>query len=232
MNTAALASLLGAALIGAGCTSYERQEASESRTVELGGAKSAHVQVDMGAGELRIDGSGSKLLDADFHYTAAEWKPQVKYDVTAGRGYLTVRQPAIHGFNTGNQENRWDLRLNDKIPIDLHVNLGAGQGTFKLSGMAVRRLDVDIGAGELQIDLTGPWDQDLDARIQGGVGEATVRLPREVGVRVQATGGLGGINAQGLRKEGGYYVNDAYGKSDVRLRISVTGGIGQINLIG
>jgi hypothetical protein len=98
--------------------------------------------------------------------------------------------------------------------------------------MAVRRLDVDIGAGELQIDLTGPWDQDLDARIQGGVGEATVRLPREVGVRVQATGGLGGINAQGLRKEGGYYVNDAYGKSDVRLRISVTGGIGQINLIG
>lgn len=232
MHRAALASVLGAALTGAGCTHYQRQEASESRIVELGGATSARVQVDMGAGELRVDGSGGKLLDAEFHYTAAEWKPQVKYDVTAGRGYLTIRQPAIHGFNTGNQENRWDLRLNDKIPLDLHVNLGAGQGTFKLSGMAVRRLSVDIGAGQLEIDLTGSWDQDLDARIQGGVGEATVRLPREVGVRVEATGGLGGIHAQGLRKEGSYYFNDAYGKSGVRIRLDVTGGIGQINLIG
>jgi hypothetical protein len=232
MSKAALASLLGAALIGAGCVSYERQESSESRIVELGGAQSARVQVDMGAGELRINGSGTKMLDANFHYTAAQWKPQVKYDVTAGRGYLTVRQPAIHGFNTGNQENRWDLNLNDKIPLDLHVNLGAGQGTLKLSGMSLRRLEVDIGAGELQIDLTGPWEQDLDARIQGGVGEATLRLPRDVGVRVQATGGLGGINAPGMRQEGGYYVNDAYGKSPVRLRLTVTGGIGQINLIG
>jgi hypothetical protein len=232
MKPAALASLVGAALIGAGCAPYERQDTSESRTVELGGAQSARVQVDMGAGELRIDGSGSKLLDAEFHYSAVEWKPQIKYDVTGSRGYLTVRQPPIHGFNTGNQENRWNLSLNDRIPLDLHVNLGAGQGTFKLSGMAVRRLEVDIGAGEVQVDLTGPWEQDLDGRIQGGVGEATVRLPREVGVRVEAMGGIGGIRAEGLRKEGHYYFNDAYGKSNVRLRLSVTGGIGQINLIG
>jgi hypothetical protein len=232
MNSAALACLVGAALIGAGCTPYERQDTSESRTVELGGAQSARVQVDMGAGELRVSGSGSKLLDAEFHYSAIQWKPEVKYDVTGGRGYLIVRQPPIHGFNTGNQENRWDLSLNDRIPLDLHVHLGAGQGIFKLSGMAVRRLEVDIGAGEVQVDLTGPWDQDLDGRIQGGVGEATLRLPREVGVRVEATGGLGGIHAEGLRKEGHYYFNDAYGKSTVRLRLAVTGGIGQINLIG
>ncbi|HXN46154.1 MAG TPA: hypothetical protein VN893_05900, partial [Bryobacteraceae bacterium] len=59
------------------------------------------------------------------------------------------------------------------------------------------------------------------------------RLPHDVGVRATATGGLGGVNVQGgLHKEGGYYVNDAYGKSDVHLRLTVTGGIGQINLIG
>ena len=233
MNRTCLAAIAGAALLAAGCAPYERpHEVSESRSVELGGAESARVEVDLGAGELWVEGGSARLLDADFHYSLRAWKPEVKYDVSVGRGYLTVRQPRVHGFHTGNQENRWDLRLNDKVPIDMRVNLGAGKGTFKLSGTALRRLEVEIGAGELQVDLTGAWDHDLDAQIRGGVGEATVRLPRDVGVRVTATGGLGGINAQGLRKEDGYYVNDAYGKSDVHLRVTVTGGIGQINLIG
>jgi hypothetical protein len=234
MNRTCLAMVAGAALVAAGCAPYEQpQETSDSRSVELAGAESARVQVDMGAGELWVEGGSVKpLLDADFHYSVRSWRPEIKYDVSAGRGYLTVRQPPVHGFNTGNRENRWDLHLNDKVPIDLRVNVGAGKGTFKLSGMALHRLEIEIGAGELQVDLTGAWDHDLDAQVRGGVGEATIRLPHDVGVRATATGGLGGINVQGLRKEGGYYVNDAYGKSEVHLRLTVTGGIGQINLIG
>jgi hypothetical protein len=234
MNTAQMAGLVVLALAAAGCVRYERHDTSESRTVELGGAKDARVQVEMGAGNLRIEGGTGKLLDADFHYSVTEWRPELKYDVSAGRGYLTIRQPQIRGFSTGNQDNRWELRLSDKVPIELRVNLGAGEGDLKLSGMDVRRLQVGIGAGQIKLDLRGPWDNNLDASIHGGVGEATVRLPREVGVRVHATGGLGGISAQNLRKEGDYYFNDAYGngKSEVRMRLEITGGIGQINLIG
>jgi hypothetical protein len=233
MNRTCLALAAGAALIAAGCAPYEEpQESSDSRSVELAGAQSARVEVDLGAGELWVEGGSNKLLEADFHYSVRAWAPVIKYDVSAGRGYLTVRQPPVHGFNTGHRQNRWDLHLNDKVPIDLRVNLGAGKGAFKLSGTALRRLNVEIGAGELQVDLTGVWDHDVDAEVHGGVGEATIRLPRDVGVRATATGGLGGINAQGLHKEGGYYVNDAYGKSDIHLRLNVTGGIGQINLIG
>lgn len=232
MNTAQMAALVVLALATAGCVRYERHDTSESRTVELGGAKDARVQVEMGAGNLRIEGGTGKLLDADFHYSVTEWRPELKYDISAGRGYLTIRQPQIRGFSTGNQDNRWDLRLSDKVPIEMRVNLGAGEGDLKLSGMDVRQLQVGIGAGELKLDLRGPWDNNFNGSIHGGVGEATVRLPREVGVRVHATGGLGGINAQNLRKEGDYYFNDAYGKSEVRLRLDITGGIGQINLIG
>jgi len=234
MNGTCLALVAGAALIAAGCAPYEQQqETSDSRSVELRGAESARIQVEMGAGELWVEGGSAKLLDADFHYSVPSWKPEIKYDVSAGRGFLTVRQPPVHGFNTGRRENRWDLHLNDKVPVELRVNVGAGKGTLKLSGTALRRLEIEIGAGELQVDLTGGWDHDIDAEVRGGVGEATVRLPRDVGVRATATGGLGGVNVQGgLHKEGGYYVNDAYGKSDVHLRLTVTGGIGQINLIG
>jgi hypothetical protein len=89
-----------------------------------------------------------------------------------------------------------------------------------------------MGAGELKLDLNGFWDNDLDARVSGGVGEATVRLPRDVGVRVKARGGIGEIKVQGLQERDGYYVNDAYEKQGVRLRLDISGGIGQINIIG
>jgi hypothetical protein len=232
MHVLPLVCLSAAALASAGCVRYAREDTSESRSVELGAARDVRVQIEMGAGELRIEPGSAKLLDADFHYNVAAWRPELKYEVSAGRGYLTVRQPQIRGFSTGDQDNRWDLRLNDKIPYDLRVNLGAGEGTLRLSGMAVRRLDIGIGAGELKIDLRGPWDKNLEATIRGGVGEATIRLPHESGVRVHATGGIGGIEAQGLRKEGEYYVNDAYQKPGARLRLDVSGGIGQIRLIG
>lgn len=205
---------------------------SENRTVEVAGAQSARVQLEMGAGELRLEGGSTRLLDADFRYRTPHGKPEVKYDVTGLRGYLTVRQPRGDSIGSNAGDNIWDLRLNDKVPIDLRMNLGAGQGVLRLAGMSVRRLEISMGAGELKLDLNGPWDTDLDAHIQGGVGQATVRLPRQVGVRVKASGGIGGISAQGLRMHEGYYVNDAYDKPGVRLRIDISGGVGQINLIG
>ena len=55
-------------------------------------------------------------------------------------------------------------------------------------------------------------------------------LPSEVGVKAKAQGGLGKINAVGLERVGGAYVNDAYGESDVTLNVNVQGGVGEINL--
>jgi hypothetical protein len=87
-----------------------------------------------------------------------------------------------------------------------------------------------MGAGKTTVDLTGDYAQDFDASIQGGVGEATVLLPSEVGVKAKAQGGIGKINAEGLKRVGDSYVNDAYGESDVTLSVDVQGGVGQINL--
>lgn len=206
-------------------------ELSDSRTVPLGGAESARVQVELGAGELKLEGGSAELMDASFRYIGTAAKPEIKYDLTGSRGYLTLRQPPFEGVGLRGRDI-WDLKLNGRVPVDLFVNVGAGQGTFKLGNTTVRRLDIQVGAGELDIDLSGKWEQDLSARITGGVGEATVRLPRDAGVRVRARGGMGGIHVEGLRPHEDYYVNDAYGNAGPKLRLEITGGIGQINLIG
>jgi hypothetical protein len=70
----------------------------------------------------------------------------------------------------------------------------------------------------------------LTADIEGGVGEAQIRLPKNVGVIVEASGGIGSVDAHGLKRQGDRYVNDAYGKSAATIHLKVEGGVGHIGL--
>ena len=201
---------------------------TETHTVKLGDAKSVQADINMGVGELKLAGDAKDLLEGDFTYNVERYKPEIDYSVTGGRGRLTVRQQEGNSGPHGNVRNVWDLRVNDKVPLELNISLGVGKSTLTLGSLALSRLDLNLGVGETVVDLTGDWKNDLDAQIQGGVGQATIRLPEDTAVRVRASGAMGQIQAGNLKKDGDVYVNDA--KSDVTLRVTVEGGIGQIRL--
>jgi hypothetical protein len=185
----------------------------------------------MGAGELNVSGGADALMEGEFSYNVADWKPKVNYNVSANKGELSVKQGSGGGVRLGGgARNQWDLRLNDQVPTDLVVQMGAGESDLDLDSLNLSGLTLQMGAGKTTVDLTGDYAQDFEASIEGGVGEATVLLPSEVGVKARARGGLGKIDAKGLRKVGDAYVNDAYGESDVNLDVHVKGGVGQINL--
>lgn len=201
-----------------------------SQTVDLKSARSAQVQIEMGAGELVMRGGAAQLMDADFQYRARDGKPEVQYEVSGARGTLTIRQPSHHTIGN-NDKNRWELRLNEDLPMDIRVKMGAGEGRLDLGNTALRSLDVEIGAGEMKVDLTGHPHGDIDVRVHGGVGEATVRLPRRARLDVEAHGGIGEITARGMAKVGDRWVNVPSGEAEATIHVSVNGGIGQINLI-
>jgi predicted membrane protein len=203
----------------------------ESKSVDPKNAQSARAQLKMGAGELTITGGADQLMEADISYNVSNWKPKVNYDVSGQEGELIVKQGSAEGANlSGEARNEWDISLNDELPTDLVVQMGAGESNLDVDSLTLTGVDLQMGAGKTTVDLTGDYAQDFEASIQGGVGEATVLLPSEVGVKAKAEGGLGKINAKGLKREGDSYVNDAYGESDVTLNVDVQGGVGEINL--
>ncbi|MDX1613632.1 MAG: toast rack family protein [Candidatus Promineifilaceae bacterium] len=248
-----------ALLVASGCrfgTLDTGPTETEERSIELGGAESINAVITIGAGELRLNGGEQNLLDATFTYNVADWQPEVSYAVNNGSGDLEIRQPDTEiqdsipaDFNDVVYE--WDLRLGGDAPIDLRVNMGAGEGDLDLRGAPVEQLrfqggagqvsiaaspammhdlDVRLGAGEVELDLSGDWAQDLRGDIQGGVGQLTVLLPAAAGVRVDVQGGLGSINASGLNQEGNTFTNDAYGDAAVSLELDIQGGVGEIVL--
>jgi len=219
-------------LLASGCASGVEvgKLQTESQSVELGGAESVRVEINMGAGELDVAGGADKLLEADFTYNVAELEPEVKYS----GGTLIVQHPDVEGraslWDIDDYRYEWDLSLNDDVPMDLSIDLGAGKIDLQLAGLSLTGLDINVGAAEATIDLTGDWARDLDVTVKAGVGHATLRLPRRVGVRVTVETGIGDVDAPGLSKEGSVYTNDAYGESAVTLRIDVKAGVGKINL--
>ena len=177
----------------------------------------------MGAGS-------SKLLEADFRYGRSSERPHVDYSVSGSDGHLTVSS-RDGGVRWGPTNNDWNLRLGGDASMDLNLNIGAGESYVRLGGLDVDRLRVNMGVGRLDLDLSGPRKANLSATVEGGIGSAMVRLPRDVGVRVTTSGGIGSIHANGLRREGDSYENDAYGKTPNTIDMTVHGGIGEIDLI-
>jgi hypothetical protein len=228
---AATAVFAGACGTQRGGTQQVGEMQRESQSIQAENAQSVRANLRMGAGELNLTGGADQLMEADFAYNVPDWKPKVNYDVSGDMGELTVRQGDGGGVRLGGDaRNEWDIRFNDEVPTNLSVQMGAGESDLDLDDLTLTGLELEMGAGRTTIDLTGDYERDLVASIQGGVGQATVQLPSEVGVRVEAQGGLGEINAEGLQKEGEAYVNDAYGDSEDTLDVDIQGGVGQINL--
>ena len=203
---------------------------NESQTVELGDADSVRAEIEFPAGILKITGGADALLEADFTYNVARLKPEVEYSDST----LVVHSPEAEGRlnwqGISKFRNEWDLKFNDEVPIDLRVKMGAGNGNLQLSGLSLAGLNVTLGAGISTVDLSGDWTHDLDVTFDTGAADITVRLPKEVGVRVEVEAGPTVVNAPGLTKEGNVYTNAAYGASDVMLQINMQAGIGRIKL--
>jgi hypothetical protein len=203
-----------------------------SRTVDLGGAKGVRASIDFPAGELTISGGAGQLFDGNFDQRESAGEPTVVYDHTGEEGTLTIAAGESHDHVVfpGRNEGRWNLRFGGGVPLELKIDMGAGQGNLHLRDLPVTKLELSIGAGQVNADLTGDRKQDLTADIEGGVGEAQIRLPKNVGVIVEASGGIGSVDAHGLKRQGDRYVNDAYGKSAATIHLKVEGGVGHIGL--
>ncbi|HLK03674.1 MAG TPA: toast rack family protein [Candidatus Acidoferrum sp.] len=208
---------------------YDRQIDHISEVRDLQGATSLSAVITMPAGELNLSGGTSHALDGDFDYSAAWSRPSIDYHVSGTNADLDISQDN-HGPTLGPDNNTWRVQLNDKVPVEVEIKMGAAQGNLKLREMNLKRLTVNMGVGQVNVDLTGDRAADADVEIHGGIGQAKIRLPKNVGVTVDAKGGIGAVTTHGLKQVDGNYVNDALGHAPHTLHVQVAGGIGNIDL--
>jgi hypothetical protein len=73
-----------------------------------------------------------------------DWKPKVSYDVNGEEGELVVKQGSAEGAGLSREaRNEWDISLNDELPTDLIVQMGAGESD--LDSLTLTGLDLQMG---------------------------------------------------------------------------------------
>jgi uncharacterized protein DUF2154/cell wall-active antibiotic response 4TMS protein YvqF len=201
----------------------------ETKSLELDKSELVRFDLRMGAGELRLTGGSPKLLDADFEYGEALGRPSVVYHASGSTADVIVDQESRSTL-LGNSKNRWNIRLNDSVPAELALHLGAGAGHFVLGSVNIRRLEVNLGVGEAVVDLRGTPSHSYTAEIHGGVGEATVYVPRSAAISLATSHGLGDIKVSGLEQQDHRWVNPDHESAPVVIQLDVRSGIGEIRV--
>ncbi len=174
------------------------------------------------AGSLDLQLNPNVALDLDLAFGAAE----AKIDL----GGLRVRSLEI---STG--ASKTDLAFSQLNPIAAErVVLQVGAAQFIATGLGnanTGRLSVEGGVGDIDLDFTGALPSDMNISVEMGLGHLTLRLPREVGVRIQKDGILSSIKGAALVQRGNVYYSPDYDSAERRLHFDIDAAFNAISVI-
>jgi hypothetical protein len=203
--------------------------------LEPGEARSAAVSITLGAGELTVSGGADKKYLMEYEVTNGnpEGRPVISYAAENFHGNLRI-SPVENKRATGfpfTMMNRWNIRLNDDIPLTLDINTGVGDSKLILGTLNLSSLRVKMGTGDQTIDFTGYSGQLQDSEITCGVGDLSIRVPKTMNSRIIVDSGVGDISADGfIREDGVYRVSGYSGDLSGTTTIHVKQGVGSVTL--
>jgi hypothetical protein len=112
--------------------------------------------------------------------------------------------------------------------------LKSGIGGFDATGLGnlnFRDFEFEGGVGGANLDFSGDWKRSAEIRIQVGVGGVNLRLPREIGVRVEAEKHfLSGLHLEGFDQRDSYYYSRNYDATQIRVTVRIDTGIGGLKI--
>jgi len=115
-----------------------------------------------------------------------------------------------------------------------YIRLKNGAGSIDAVGLGnlnFREFDFEGGVGGANLEFSGEWKHDANIRITVGVGGVNVRMPREIGVRVEAEKHfLSGVHLEGFSQRDSVYYSDNYDDAAVKVSVHVTTGIGGLRI--
>ena len=196
------------------------------QSVELDGAQRAEVRLRLLSKGLVVrPGDGVGLLRGRFRYNVEEWTPSVKQTTDEGTTKVTIGQglgSQIPLSKSDEYVNEWEIELGYGVPIDLGVDIGAGDAELDLSGLAISDLSMTTGSADVLLVFNSPNPEPLGVlRLTSGTGKFVASgLGNANFDRISVLGGTGTVNLDfngNLLRSAVVDVKAGAGKIDIRV---------------
>lgn len=226
-------------------------------TIPLDGATNGSITITMAAGEVTLRGNApaTALVEATVFSRAPEWQPEILASLNGTEKTVTMIEKGHKGkaWFAVESPNNWDVRINEIVPVNLYVEIGAGETSLELGSLNLASLAVSNGAGDTKIDLShyrggplraqinkGIGDMKIDvgdyrggplqAQINNGIGDLTVRIDKTSNTRITVHSGVGDVSSNGFAKNNEIYTTAGFNPALPVNEITITQGVGSIQL--
>ena len=173
------------------------------------------------SGELRLQLPRTVPLDLDLEFGGAE--------ATLELGGLSLQSVRLECGAT-------DATLNFTAPNRAHmrelvVDVGAASFTaLRLGNANADNIRVRGGMGAVDLDFSGSWQRDLSVVTRVGIGKTTLRVPEDVGVRLEIQRVAAGFDHEGMVKRGDAWYSRNWDTARRKLRIRAETVFGALEL--
>lgn len=226
-----VAMALGVALvIGQPVTGLFAGSASSTEvSIPRDGAGSLELKVNGGAGRYVLTGGAAALVEA--RSDGADLRART--DRFGDRA--EVRLEPVHPFDLlrfgPDPVADVRIRIASDVPTSFDLDLGAGDFTIDLRGVAVSSVRLSTGASRVRIVLPLPKG-DIPVRVEAGAASVTLEVPEGVEARVTIRGGAVGVSSENLRLpvRGGSAETGGYAAARDRVTVTVDAGATSVTI--
>ncbi len=113
------------------------------------------------------------------------------------------------------------------------AQLSAGAAELSVIGLGnsrCDRIDFEGGVGKVALDFGGTWTASSEVEVKMAMGELTLRLPRQIGVRLTLDKFLSSFQPSGLVRRGNSFESPGYDRDNRHLDIAVTSAVGEVRV--
>jgi hypothetical protein len=205
------------------CIVFAKGKTKYTKSIPLGSEKSVMVKMELELARLNLTkGDAKNLLTAEVFYNTDKIQPNIEYS-DGSTAYLKIETKKVGEFSLkhwDNNENEWNLTLSDKVPMEMEISLGLGEGELDFTGMQIEDLEVKGGLSEMNLKFDRPNIKEIERlKIESGLGEVVAK-------------GLLNANFRKLSYEGGLGSSELYftGESKNPAEAKIQVGLGSIEI--
>jgi hypothetical protein len=143
--------------------------------------------IQVRAGNLEISSGTPGLISAKLDYWKRE--PLTTYEYSDFDSSATVEiRDNDRGWRGWSWRawgaKDWEIKLTDRIPVNLRIYAKATEGELDLSGLKLKNLNLDIQAASLNVKLGDLVDQ-INGTIESDASKLSLLIPEDMGLKIE-----------------------------------------------
>jgi hypothetical protein len=158
----------------------------------------------------------------------------LSFDMGAVQADLDLTGLAVSGLRVRSGASETTLRFGEPNPVPMRaLQIDVGAAALRATGLGnanTGEVRVNGGVGGVELSFDGEWTRDIEASANVALGGLTVRVPSDVGVRVEVGKVLASFEHEGLVKRGDAYYSTNWESASRHLRLKAETVFGKLEV--